>query len=41
MLEERLNKQQLENEQERERLQTLTAKMEAHITQQARQLEQV
>ena len=41
VLEGRLSKQQLENEQERERLQTLTAKMEAHITQQARQIEQV
>ena len=41
VLEERLSRQQADNEQERERLQTLTAKLEAHIQQQSRQIEQV
>ncbi len=41
VLEDRLSRQQVENKQERERLQTLVAKLEAHISQQGRQIEQV
>ena len=41
VLEDRLSRQQVENESERERLQSLTAKLEAHISQQSRQMEQV
>ena len=41
MLEDRLSRQQAENEVERGRLQSLIAKLEAHVAQQSRQIEQV
>jgi len=41
VLEDRLRWQQAENEVERGRLQSLIAKLEAHVAQQSRQIEQV
>ena len=41
VLEDRLSRQQAENEVERGRLQSLIAKLEAHVAQQSRQIEQV
>ena len=41
VLEDRLSRQQAENEVERGRLQSLIAKLEAHMAQQSRQIEQV